>query len=64
MAQYLWWHVSWHYRITLNKQPYTREDQEYLTRKIFGLSAAKWLHVCSLMSMDMAMLHQISVLSI
>ena len=42
VVKYLWWHVSWHYRITYRREPYADDDKIYLLRRAFGLWQSQW----------------------
>ncbi len=36
------WELRWHWKYTVNKEPYDEEAKEYLTRKALKLSEPRW----------------------
>jgi hypothetical protein len=41
-CKWVFWQVQWFVKYTVKKQPYSLEDQEYLTRNILNISKLSW----------------------
>ena len=42
MLQKAQWEVKWHWKYTVQKEPYDDEAKEYLTKKALNMSETRW----------------------